>query len=98
MGSKEDAGRGRGRTIGREYKRAYDELMEIVRKDEEDETRKRSDHSSGPQAGADIAPDQSGVRGPAGEPRRPGESGREDAPRSRANAPDEHQQFHSSKR
>jgi hypothetical protein len=37
MESKEDSGRPRGQTLGREYERAYARLMEIVRKEEEDE-------------------------------------------------------------
>lgn len=40
IGSKEDAGQDRGGTIAREYTRAYDELTSIIRKEEEDETRK----------------------------------------------------------
>lgn len=41
MESKEDGGIGRGRTLGWEYNRAYAEMMEIVRKEQEDESRNR---------------------------------------------------------
>jgi hypothetical protein len=39
MDAKEDVGLHRGHTLGREYGRAYDRLVEIIRKEEEDETR-----------------------------------------------------------
>lgn len=41
MESRDSAGAiGRGRTLGEEYNRAYDELMGIIKKEHEDEARK----------------------------------------------------------
>lgn len=42
MAARETTGIARGQTLGREYTRAYDELTGIIRKEEENETRKRS--------------------------------------------------------
>lgn len=53
MESKEDAGIHRGKTLGREYDRAYAQLVETIRKEEEDEARNGEPQSVSAEARAD---------------------------------------------
>lgn len=71
MESKEDAGIARGQTLGREYNRAYEQLLEIIRKEEADEARtskfKRDGES---ETGTDSTRGLPRIGEPAGESRR----------------------------
>lgn len=46
MESREDAGIHRGQTLGEEYTRGYTRLIESIKEDESNETRKRAQHES----------------------------------------------------
>lgn len=53
MEAKEDAGIGRGTTLINEYNRHYDQLAKNLKKEHEDEARKRDEQVRRPEAGAD---------------------------------------------
>jgi hypothetical protein len=55
MEGKEDAGLHRGHTLGREYGRAYDRLVEIIRKEEEDEARSSAKGGGKSQGRAEVS-------------------------------------------
>lgn len=72
MDSKDSTGIPKGQTITTEYTRAYDELIGYIKKDNEDEARKRNNDTKRPQDRAEVSrslggssePDRSGT-GPA---------------------------------
>lgn len=62
MESKEDAGRHRGQTLGKEYNLCYDQFMEIIKKEHDDETRKREQSVRRPEEGANADGDKPRLR------------------------------------
>lgn len=69
MDSRETAGLQRGQTIPKEYTKVYDEYIETIRKEHEDEARTKSNDDGRPQGRTEVPGDQPSVgRGPGDSP------------------------------